>query len=74
MAVQKMSEIFRNFKYKLFSFAFILLSDTNDSDKNFSSDKIQQIDSSYLLVKNFKTISDQLNGKHFASKYYEISY
>ena len=37
----------------------------NDPDNNFSSDKLQQIDSPYFSVETVKTISEQLNGKNF---------
>ena len=57
---------FDNFESKFFSFESILESDYNDPDINFFNDKLQEIDSPYFSVENFKTVSDQLNGDKFS--------
>ena len=41
-------------------------SDNSDPDKNFSNDKLQQIDSPYLSADNFIAISKQLNEDNFS--------
>ena len=41
-------------------------SDNSDPDKNFSNDKLQQIDSLYLSADNFIAISKQLNEDNFS--------
>ena len=56
---------FDNFESKFFSFESILKSDYNDPSINFFNDKLQEIDSPYFSVENFKTVSDQLNGDKF---------
>ena len=48
------------------TFCSILESDYNDPDKIFFNDKLQEIDSPYFSVENFKTVSDQLNGDKFS--------
>ena len=37
-----------------------------DNDINFFNDKLQEIDSPYFSVENFKTVSKQLNGDKFS--------
>ena len=65
-------EVYRNdvgldkFESKFFSFESSLESDYNDPDINFFNDKLQEIDSPYFSVENFKTVSDQLNGDKFS--------
>ena len=65
-------EVYRNdvgldkFESKFFSFESSLESDYNDPDIIFFNDKLQEIDSPYFSVENFKTVSDQLNGDKFS--------
>ena len=57
---------FDNLESKFFSFESTLESDYNDPDINFFNDKLQEVDSLYFSVENFKTVSDQLNGDKFS--------
>ena len=61
MAVQNQDETFENFESNFFSFEAVLSSDKAGPNKNFFSDKLQQIDAPYFSVENFIAISEQLN-------------
>ena len=63
---------FDNFESKFFSFESILQSDYNDPDIIFFNDKLQEIDSPYFSVENFKKVSDQLNGDKFSILHLKI--
>ena len=66
MEVYRNDADFDNFESKFFSFEYILESDYNDPDIIFFNDKLQEIDSPYFSVENFKPVSDQLNGDKFS--------